>query len=313
MAIRLICPNPLCGKSLTVKDEYAGRAGTCPACGTSVRVPLQSAKPRRMDPTAAPPSGAAESAGGSAWWADAVAPSPPPAPTRPKPSEPPPGRDSRSNPAPAAPPLDVQAFDVELIEAREQSAEVVEAIPVDPEPGPIGAAVLAGSPAGLGGLLRQKFAVHGLDKLNQNLVAVGLGALLLLVLAMMLPRSTTSVEALGIKQTPLLIETFSGALMLVMTLATLAFLLVAFFALARVPFQAAVATATGWGAFEIIWMILLAFVHDRANYTNSPVLQAFSGAVQVNTGSGIYVGLAAALGCLGAFGMMLYLQLFRRK
>ena len=37
--IRFRCPHADCGKPLTVKDEVAGRAGKCPACGASLVVP----------------------------------------------------------------------------------------------------------------------------------------------------------------------------------------------------------------------------------------------------------------------------------
>jgi HEAT repeat protein len=39
MPIRFRCPNEGCGKNLTVKDEAAGRAGKCPACGGPLVVP----------------------------------------------------------------------------------------------------------------------------------------------------------------------------------------------------------------------------------------------------------------------------------
>jgi hypothetical protein len=39
MAIKLVCPNPRCGKALKVRDELAGMIGACPACGAAVRIP----------------------------------------------------------------------------------------------------------------------------------------------------------------------------------------------------------------------------------------------------------------------------------
>lgn len=39
MPIQAKCPNPACGKVLTVKDEHAGKRGKCPACGGLVSIP----------------------------------------------------------------------------------------------------------------------------------------------------------------------------------------------------------------------------------------------------------------------------------
>jgi hypothetical protein len=51
MPIRFICPNPDCRKPITVKDEYAGRTGKCPACQTAVKVPAGSGPaPERQPP-----------------------------------------------------------------------------------------------------------------------------------------------------------------------------------------------------------------------------------------------------------------------
>jgi len=38
-----------CGKTLRVKDEYAGRSGKCPACGRRVDVPLPEPEPAADD------------------------------------------------------------------------------------------------------------------------------------------------------------------------------------------------------------------------------------------------------------------------
>src|SRR5437588_11760474 len=50
--IRVKCPNSKCQQTLTVKDEFAGRTGKCPACGTAVQVPA--AKPQAAEAPAAP-------------------------------------------------------------------------------------------------------------------------------------------------------------------------------------------------------------------------------------------------------------------
>jgi hypothetical protein len=40
MTIRLRCPNQACGRFLNVKEEYAGKRGKCPGCGTAFLVPM---------------------------------------------------------------------------------------------------------------------------------------------------------------------------------------------------------------------------------------------------------------------------------
>jgi hypothetical protein len=50
MPIQFQCPNASCGQVLTVKDEYAGRKGRCPSCGTAVDIPAAKPVP------AAPPA-----------------------------------------------------------------------------------------------------------------------------------------------------------------------------------------------------------------------------------------------------------------
>src|SRR5438105_1144534 len=39
MPITVRCPNPACGQTLSVQDEYAGMQGKCPLCGTLVTFP----------------------------------------------------------------------------------------------------------------------------------------------------------------------------------------------------------------------------------------------------------------------------------
>src|SRR5262249_49898255 len=39
MPIKMSCPNPTCRKSLTARDEMAGRKVKCPACGGTIAVP----------------------------------------------------------------------------------------------------------------------------------------------------------------------------------------------------------------------------------------------------------------------------------
>jgi hypothetical protein len=39
MPIKAKCPNPTCGKTLTAKDEFAGKRAKCPACGGPVPLP----------------------------------------------------------------------------------------------------------------------------------------------------------------------------------------------------------------------------------------------------------------------------------
>jgi hypothetical protein len=47
MPIRVQCPNKSCAKSMTVKDEFAGKTGKCPACGTPVKVPAVAPVPAK--------------------------------------------------------------------------------------------------------------------------------------------------------------------------------------------------------------------------------------------------------------------------
>src|SRR6516165_3118570 len=39
MAIQVQCPNRGCGKAVDVSEESGGKAGQCPACGTSLAGP----------------------------------------------------------------------------------------------------------------------------------------------------------------------------------------------------------------------------------------------------------------------------------
>jgi len=47
MPIRVQCPNKTCAKSMTVKDEFAGKTGKCPACGMPVKVPALAPAPAK--------------------------------------------------------------------------------------------------------------------------------------------------------------------------------------------------------------------------------------------------------------------------
>jgi hypothetical protein len=40
-SVHLICPHPNCHKPTTVAVERRGQVTTCPACGLSLRVPLE--------------------------------------------------------------------------------------------------------------------------------------------------------------------------------------------------------------------------------------------------------------------------------
>jgi len=39
MAMQVTCPNATCGKILTVQEEFAGKKGKCPACGSELMIP----------------------------------------------------------------------------------------------------------------------------------------------------------------------------------------------------------------------------------------------------------------------------------
>src|SRR5262249_47794177 len=75
MPILARCPNPACGQTLSVPDQYAGQQGPCPRCGTSVLFAAPAAA------AAAPPP--PTHAGQPGPWRDSPPPPPPPdAPSR---------------------------------------------------------------------------------------------------------------------------------------------------------------------------------------------------------------------------------------
>ena len=45
MAIPVKCPNPSCGKQLSLKDELAGKTVKCEACGRTFEVPAPEVSP----------------------------------------------------------------------------------------------------------------------------------------------------------------------------------------------------------------------------------------------------------------------------
>src|SRR5262245_66627911 len=49
MSIKMACPNPRCKRSLTAKQEMAGRRLKCPACGGGIGVPNGRRQPSRDD------------------------------------------------------------------------------------------------------------------------------------------------------------------------------------------------------------------------------------------------------------------------
>jgi len=53
MAIKLKCPNAVCGRLLTVPEAAAGKNGKCPACGTIIKVPVPAPVPRPAAPSTA--------------------------------------------------------------------------------------------------------------------------------------------------------------------------------------------------------------------------------------------------------------------
>jgi hypothetical protein len=56
MSIRVQCPNSACGKTMTVKEQLAGKTGKCPACGTPIVVPPLAAPESVPSFTPAPPA-----------------------------------------------------------------------------------------------------------------------------------------------------------------------------------------------------------------------------------------------------------------
>jgi hypothetical protein len=98
MPITARCPNPSCGQTLQVPDQFAGSTGKCPTCGTAVTFQAGSpGAPPPMPPAAPPPP------------AGAYAPAPPQAPAvggfAPPPSNAPIGM-YPTEALPAGPPMD---------------------------------------------------------------------------------------------------------------------------------------------------------------------------------------------------------------
>ncbi len=54
MPIRFQCPNPSCGKVLTVKDHLAGKKAACPSCRRALTIPQATAAAANRPPAAAP-------------------------------------------------------------------------------------------------------------------------------------------------------------------------------------------------------------------------------------------------------------------
>jgi hypothetical protein len=50
MEVKIICPNPSCRQHIALDDSWRGRSMPCPACGTTLKVPLKSS----ADPNKAP-------------------------------------------------------------------------------------------------------------------------------------------------------------------------------------------------------------------------------------------------------------------
>jgi len=61
MPIKVQCPNAACGQIITVRDEYVGKRGKCPACGAAMMIPTTAARevptPRQPPPQDRPRSG----------------------------------------------------------------------------------------------------------------------------------------------------------------------------------------------------------------------------------------------------------------
>jgi hypothetical protein len=53
MAIRVTCSNRNCGKVLVVRNEYAGKKGTCPSCGRELVIPAADSPEARAETGAA--------------------------------------------------------------------------------------------------------------------------------------------------------------------------------------------------------------------------------------------------------------------
>jgi hypothetical protein len=79
MSIKLRCPQPACGKALTLRDEWAGKKVKCPACGSALVAPKPAA-PAGGEPAAPARSPAPEEAVHPAKGVESVSPTLTPAP-----------------------------------------------------------------------------------------------------------------------------------------------------------------------------------------------------------------------------------------
>jgi hypothetical protein len=104
MPILARCPNPSCGQTLQVDDQYAGRQANCPSCGTVVTFQASSpgAPPPAPPPAPpAPPPGAYTAPPAQAPAVGSFAPPPGAAPAGTYPAAP-----YRGEEPPAGPPMD---------------------------------------------------------------------------------------------------------------------------------------------------------------------------------------------------------------
>ncbi len=129
MSIKAKCPNPACGKVLTIKEEYAGKTGKCPACGLSIKIPAAPA-PGAKPPTSAPsPSPKASAKTASTPPRPKVEPEedyevveeepPAPKPARTSSTAPPPRKPPPAPPKRKPPPVEEDIEEPELIEEVE--------------------------------------------------------------------------------------------------------------------------------------------------------------------------------------------------
>src|SRR5271166_4309002 len=79
MPIPVHCPNKKCAKSMTVKDEFAGKIGKCPACGTPVKVPALAPAPAKASWTS-PGEADSDTVEGEVSTPNPERPAPPPVP-----------------------------------------------------------------------------------------------------------------------------------------------------------------------------------------------------------------------------------------
>ncbi|HEV3258865.1 MAG TPA: hypothetical protein VG013_18490 [Gemmataceae bacterium] len=158
--------------------------------------------------------------------------------------------------------------------------------------------------------LRQPFqrrlVRQGMDERFELVLGLGLAALLMLAIAAVLPEYTHSVDAGGftIRTGVLLVDSGSGIVLFLLTLAVLTFCGVALFALQRPLWQVSVLLAAGWGIISFIWLLDLAF--------NQPGNALDAEGIRYRTGAGIYVGLSAAAGVAVTFSLLAY-RLLRRR